>query len=405
MNDEIVGEARSLDDSALAQPISLGPVKLRNRIVLAPITSNYADPGGYVTDKTLGFYEERAKGGVAGIIFEATGIMPRNRLTPLQHGLYDDSFIPGLKEVTRRVHDHGAAIFVQLCHGGAKAGSAVNGVRPVSVSEVPVKAADIPRPITDEELARAIQDFADAAVRAREAGFDGVELHAAHFYLLSTFLSGYFNHRTDRYGGSVENRARLTREVIQAVKAAAGRNFPVICRIHGREHLPGGIDEAEAAEIARLLARSGADAIHVSAATLPVNPKIESHYAVKVGGPPTKETPAGCFLDYAAPVKRAVDVPVIAVGKLNDPAVADQAVREGITDLVAIARGLIADPYLPRKVLEGRPEDIVRCTDCLTCHTTIQTGRVMGCGTNPKPWRPKGEAKGSYLANWKQFSE
>jgi len=376
--------------SPLSRPISLGGVTLRNRLLMAPLTTNYGDERGKVTEKTLGFYEERARGGAGALIFKAVSVNPRTRLVVRQHGLHDDAFLPGLREVTRRVHGHGAAIFVQLCHGGAKAGSAINGLQPLSASDIPVKVADIPRAMTREEISRAIEDFASAALRAREAGFDGVELHAAHFYLLSAFLSGYLNRRTDEYGGSVENRARLTRQVIQAAKRRAGEDYPVICRIHGREALPGGIDEVEARQISRLLVDAGADALHVSAATLPVNPKLASSYAIQVGGPPTKEVPAGCFLPYASAVKEAAGVPVIAVGKLNQPSVAEGVVRDGIADAVAIGRGLIADPYLSEKILSGRWDEIVRCEDCLVCHTTLQTQRDVNCSVSPRPWEPKG---------------
>jgi 2,4-dienoyl-CoA reductase-like NADH-dependent reductase (Old Yellow Enzyme family) len=379
--------------SPLARPMAIGRAHLRNRLLMAPLTTNYADEHGAVTEKTLGFYEERARGGAGALIFEAVSINPRSRLVVRQHGLHDDAFIPGLREVTRRVHAGGAALFVQLCHGGPKAGSAINGVQAVSASEVPVKVADIPRAISREEIARAIEDFASAARRAREAGFDGVELHAAHFYLLSAFLSGYLNRRADEYGGSVENRARLTCQVVQAVKNRAGEDYPVICRIHGREALPGGIDEAEAQQLARLLAGAGADALHISAAIFPVNPKLAASFAIQVGGPPSKEIPPGCYLPYAAAVKQAIGVPVIAVGKLNEPSVAEGVVRDGLADAVAIGRGLIADPYLPEKVLAGRWDEIVRCEDCLACHTTLQTQRDVNCSVSPQPWEPRGGAR------------
>jgi 2,4-dienoyl-CoA reductase-like NADH-dependent reductase (Old Yellow Enzyme family) len=210
---------------------------------------------------------------------------------------------------------------------------------------------------------------------------------------LSAFLSGYLNRRTDAYGGSVENRARLTCQVVQAVKRRAGEDFPVICRIHGREALPGGIDEAEAQEISRLLEDAGADALHISAAIFPVNPKLAASFAIQVGGPPSREVPSGCYSPYASAVKKAVEVPVIAVGKLNEPRVAEGVVRDGIADAVAVGRGLIADPYLPEKILAGRWDAIVRCEDCLLCHTTLQTQRDVNCSVNPRPWEPRGGAR------------
>lgn len=379
----------SADDLALAKPIDLGGVVLRNRILMAPISTNYADENGRVTEKTLGFYGERARGGAGALIFEALNVDRSTKVFLRQHGLYDDSFVPGLAEVAAVVHSHGARLFAQLCHGGPKAVSSISGAQPLSASAVAVKVGDEPRPMTVEQIGLAVERFADAALRAREAGFDGVELHAAHFYLLSAFLSGHLNRRTDGYGGSVANRTRLVRETIHAVKARAGSDYPVICRIHGRESLEGGIDEAEAREIARLLADAGADAIHVSAGTVEVNPRIAPLFAVKVGAPPTAKMAHGCFVEYAASIRRVVRVPVIAVGKLNEAAVAEQAIRDGSADLVAIGRGLIADPHLPAKVLSGRWDDIIRCRDCLTCHTCIQQQRDMDCSANPQPWRPK----------------
>ena len=373
---------------ALSQPIAIGNVLLSNRIVMAPITTNYGDERGYVTSKTLGFYGERARGGAAAIIFEALCIDATSRLAPRGYCIHDDSFVAGLASVVELVHGHGARIFAQLCHAGPKARSAITGAQALSASDVAVRFADPPRPMTQAEIRQAIDAFAAAALRARKAGFDGIELHAAHFYLLSAFLSGHLNLRADEYGGSVENRARLACEVIQAVKAKAGSDYPVICRIHGREALPRGIDEAEAKEIARLLVDAGADALHVSAGTAEVNPKIAPLYAIRVGGPPTKEMPFGCFVDCAASVKQAVDVPVIAVGKLNEPAVAERVLREKAADVIAIGRGLIADPYLPAKMLSGRWDEIVRCKDCLTCHTTMIMQRDMRCSVNPRPWEP-----------------
>ena len=380
----------------LASPFSIGPATLRNRILMAPITTNYADEAGNVTDKTLGFYGERARGGAGALIFEALSVSEQAKLTIRGYDLHNDNFIEGLAQVTDLVHQSGARVFAQLCHAGPKARSALNGLQSVSASEVAVKVGDPPRAVTRSEISQIVDQFAAAAVRARRAGFDGIELHAAHFYLLSAFLSGHLNRRSDEYGGSVENRSRLVCDIVRAVKAHAGGDFPVLCRIHAKETLPDGIDEAQAQQIARLLEAAGVDAIHVSAGTVEVDPRIARFYSIRVGGPTTKECSPGCFVPYAAVVKQAVSVPVIAVGKLNDPIVAEEVIRTGAADLVAIGRGMIADPYLPQKMLTGRWDDIVKCTDCLSCHTTMVRQRDMECSVNVRPWRPKGYVAGQY---------
>jgi 2,4-dienoyl-CoA reductase-like NADH-dependent reductase (Old Yellow Enzyme family) len=225
-------------------------------------------------------------------------------------------------------------------------------------------------------------EFVLAAKRAWSAGFDGVELHAAHLYLLSASISPFTNRRTDEYGGSIGNRARLTREIVEDIKRELGADFPVCVRINGCEALQPGLTLEEGQRVAGILAEAGADAIHVSAYTLPISRRIRRMVRIRVGAIPLKDTPPGPFLDYALAIKRIVDVPVIAVGKLDDPVLAAMALVEGKCDMIALARQLLCDPYWVRKVEDGRAGEIVRCGYCMTCHTAQQRGEEVRCIQN-----------------------
>jgi 2,4-dienoyl-CoA reductase (NADPH2) len=232
------------------------------------------------------------------------------------------------------------------------------------------------------ELRKVRRDFVVASWRARRAGFDGVELHAAHFYLLSASISPFTNKRRDEYGGSIVNRSRLTRETIEDIKAELGAEFPVWVRINACEELDPGLSLEEGQQVASIIAEAGADAIHVSAYTLPINKRVTGTVRIPVGAIPLKETPPGPFLDYAAAIRRVVDIPVIAVGKLDDPVLAAGALVDGKCDMIALARQLLCDPYWAQKVDEGRDEEIVHCRYCMTCHTAQQRGEDVGCAQN-----------------------
>jgi 2,4-dienoyl-CoA reductase-like NADH-dependent reductase (Old Yellow Enzyme family) len=327
----------------LCQPFKIGNMTLKNRMVMPPMMVRYANDDGTVSKRTLDHYELRAKGGIGLIIVEATYVYEKAPISRNEPGLSDDKFIPGMKELTDAVHRWGAKIAVQLVHGGRTTPASLSGVQPVAPSAIQLPGRDSPREMTVADIKGVIKYYADAAVRAKKAGFDGIEIHGAHGFLIDQFLSPASNHRTDEYGGSVENRARLLIEVTKAVKEAVGRDYPVWCRINGKEF---GREDGETLDDARKVAQmaetAGADAIHVSASgpSNPVN-MITSASTVAV------------IADLAAAIKEVVHVPVIAVGKMT-PAAGEKLLRENKADLIAFGRALLSDPNLPNKICSGK---------------------------------------------------
>lgn len=367
--------------AALFNPVQFASVTAKNRVVMAPMVVNFASPDDEVTDRQVNYYAERAKGGVGTIVVGASLINANERISSRQIGSYDDRFISGLARLASAIKNEGAVALLQMCHGGPKS-LPTPGMPTQSVSSVAIRAGDVPREMTKAELHNIRDQFVAACRRAQKAGFDGVELHAAHFYLLSASISPYSNHRSDEYGGSVVNRTRLTREIIEEIKSSIGSDYPVGVRINACEALDSGLNLAEGQQVASLLAEAGADAIHVSAYTLPINRKISDTVTIVVGAIPLHDTPPGPFLGYAAAIKGAVNIPVIAVAKLDDPDLASRALVEGKCDMIALARQLICDPHWVRKVKNGQTEDIVRCKYCMTCHTAQQRGEDVRCAQN-----------------------
>jgi 2,4-dienoyl-CoA reductase-like NADH-dependent reductase (Old Yellow Enzyme family) len=366
---------------ALFRPVQFASVTARNRTVMAPMVTNFASPDDETTDRQVMYYAERARGGVGTIVVEASAILHDVRISSRQLGSYDDRLIPGLARLASAIKKEGAVALLQLCHGGPKIYSA-GGLWTKSVSPVGIWEGDVPRSLSAAELRKVRRDFVAASRRACRAGFDGVELHAAHFYLLSASISPFTNIRTDEYGGSIVNRARLARETVEDIKAELGPEFPVWVRINACEELDPGLSLEEGQQVASIIAEAGADAIHVSAYTLPINKRVTGIVRIPVGAIPLKETPPGPFLDYAAAIRRVVDIPVIAVGKLDDPVLAAGALDDGKCDMIALARQLLCDPYWAQKVGKGRDEEIVHCRYCMTCHTAQQRGEDVGCAQN-----------------------
>ncbi len=385
----------------LLAPGRIGSLEIRNRIIMAPMGSNLAQPDGHMGERIKCYYEERARGG-AGLLIVGVGAIsyPAGTCNPNQVSISDDAFLPDLCDFTRRIHAHGARVAIQLQHAGKVAVRDIEDGRPMWVpSEIPYKPSDLTADLTREEMGLFVKNltqpgakmlyhvmtksdidelvalFADAAERAQRAGFDAVELHAGHGYILSGFLSPATNKRDDEYGGSLENRARLLVEVIRAVKERTGAAFPVWCRIDAVEfHTPGGISEEDARRTAEVAEAAGADAIHVSA-------YADSSKASAFTDAPLVHRACG-FVDYAAEIKRRVGIPVIAVGRI-EPEEAETILAEGRADFIAMARKLLADPELPRKLQEDRVEDIRPCIYCYTCVGQIFLNQSSCCAVNP----------------------
>ncbi len=353
--------------SRLWEPFRIGKMELRNRIVMPPMTTQYGSEGGYVTGKIENYYEARARGGAGLLIVEATYVHPRGQAFQNQLGISDDKFISALRELVQVIHRHGAKAAIQLHHGGRMAKSELSGMQPVAPSPLASPGGEMPKELTGGEIAELVAAFAEAALRAQKAGFDGVEIHGAHGYLIDQFLSRSSNKRQDSYGGELRNRARFLIEGIKAVRGAVGSDYPVWCRINGKEY---GVEEGtsleEAKEIARMAQEAGSDAIHVSASG-PGNPANLT----------TATFVPAVIAELAEGIKKAVSVPVIAVGRIT-PEAGETILAEGKADLVAIGKGLLADPELPNKVAAGELEDIVPCTVCMGCRDDLFSPARVG---------------------------
>jgi 2,4-dienoyl-CoA reductase-like NADH-dependent reductase (Old Yellow Enzyme family)/thioredoxin reductase len=365
----------------LLEPFRIGKMQLKNRIVMAPMETQYATDEGYVSERTKNYYEARARGGAALIIVEATYIHQQGWAHNNQITIGDDKYIPGLSELVQTIHKHGAKAAIQINHAGREAKVAFQrGIQTVSSSpQAGSLVREKPKELTVEEIEQIINLFARAALRAKKAGFDGVEIHGAHGYLISQFLSRASNKRQDIYGGDLPNRARFLVEVIKAIKRAVGDDYPVWCRINGMEYgVAEGITLEEAQATAQLAQEAGVDAIHVSATGPKALTNLPSH----------TYTPA-VISDLAEGVKKAATVPVIAVGKMT-PEAAENVLAEGKADLIAIGRALFADPELPNKVAEDRLEDIIPCIECFGCRNDVFSNILgltdivgIGCHVNP----------------------
>jgi 2,4-dienoyl-CoA reductase-like NADH-dependent reductase (Old Yellow Enzyme family)/thioredoxin reductase len=276
---------------------------------------------------------------------------------PGQLMIYSDEFIGGFNKLTDRVHGEGGKIFLQLQHSGRQTISHFTGMQPVAPSAIPCPVnRELPRELTAEEAYAIIAKFGDAAFRAKKAGFDGVEIHGAYGYLVAQFLSSYSNKRADEFGGDVTGRAKFAVELIKNIKEKCGHDFPVIFRISGDERVESGRKIEETVLIAKMIEKAGADAIHVSTGVYASMP-----YMV-----PPANVPNGFNLDAAAAVKKEVTVPVIAVGRINDPLMAEEVIANGIADFVALGRASLADPEFPNKVKENKTAEISPCVGCLT---------------------------------------
>jgi len=355
----------------------IGALEVRNRIVMAPMGSNLASDTGGVTERLIAHYAARARGGVGLVIVENTTVqypLGRNGATHLR--LDDDAFIPGMSRLVEAVHREGAAVAVQINHCGAWTSlQRTGGLQPVAPSDVPVKPGGVvPRPLSVDEIEALVELFAQAGLRAQKAGFDGIEIHGAHGYLLSEFLSPSTNRRDDEYGGSLENRLRFPLAIIHRLRATLGPRFPLWMRINGDDFLPDGNDQTDCQAIAQRLVEAGLDALHVSAAMPASHPKQVEPITF----------PQGWKFYLAAGIRAVVSVPIIAPSVVREPEVAQEAISSGQVDFVALGRGLLADPEWANKAARGEPEQIRRCISCNVCAKSRgQDALPIRCTLNP----------------------
>jgi 2,4-dienoyl-CoA reductase-like NADH-dependent reductase (Old Yellow Enzyme family) len=365
--------------NVLFSPVTIGGVEIPNRVVMPPMTTRLADPEGYVTDALVAYYEARALGGVGLITVEmgAPERVGRHRFREL--GVYDDRFLPGLQRLVGALHDAGARASVQLGHGGCRARRAVSGETPIAPSRIPTSVYEIepetvvPSEMNGDRLEQTTQAFVKAARRARRAGFDLVELHGAHGYLISQFLSPAENERTDEYGGPLENRARFGLDILRRIRREVP-GLPVVFRLGVEDFFTGGLAFGEGLRVARWAEEAGADALSITAGHYRSLPAAERMI-------PPMAYPEGPFLDFGARVKEEVGVPVIGVGRLGHPAMARAAVDSGNVDMVALGRTLIADPDWARRVRSGAA--VRRCLSCNHCVNSMRSGTHISCVVNP----------------------
>ena len=336
---------------------NIGNIMLNNRFIMPAMGSGHGEVDGKVGEELIEYYVARARGGFGLIITEFVCVDPVGKAMPGQLMIHSDEFIVGFKNLTDRIHAEGGTIFLQLQHSGRQTVSHFTGMQPVAPSPIPCPInLELPREQTVDEIYETIEKFGSAALRAKTAGFDGVEIHGAHGYLVAQFMSSYSNKRADEFGGDLTGRSKFAVELIKNIKEKCGKDFPLIFRISGDERVEGGRKIEETVIIAKSLEKAGADAIHVSTGIYASMPYMVAPANV----------PNGFNLDAAIAVKKGVTIPVIAVGRINDPVMAEEVISKGIADFVALGRASIADPEFPNKVKDNRIDEISPCVGCLT---------------------------------------
>ena len=362
----------------LFTPITIGSMEVKNRVAMAPMATDYAEGDGRISQRLIDYLAARAAGGVGLITSEMTTIDEFSPYVPRTVALWDDKFIPGFKKLSDAVHAHGAKIIPQIAHPGPESLSPFfHQKQPVGPSPVMCFVTKhVSRELERDEIETIIEQFGEAARRAREGGCDGMELHAAHSYMLvGSFLSPLRNKRTDEYGGDLDGRLRMPLRVIERIREKAGADFPIILRMSGDYIIEGGMGIEDGQYIARILQGAGIAAFHVSAGMYP-------DYSSRIM-PPTG-TPLCPNAGLARAIKEVVDVPVMVVGRINNPRVAEEVLGRGDADMVVMGRALLADPEFVNKAREGRFEDIAPCTACgIGCVAGRLQGRDMTCVINP----------------------
>lgn len=361
----------------LFQPIKIGNMEIKNRIVMPAMGINFGvDEDGNVTPQLWQYYAERASGGTGMIIAGAVAVSPTGRNYERQALFWDDRFIPALKEMTSVVHQNNNVKFgAQLLHAG---GQAYHDDK-VGPSPIPALAVvqGIPKELTLEGVKEVIESIANAARRAKTAGFDFVEVHAGHGYLIGEFLSPYFNRRQDSYGGSFENRIRFLLEILDNVKKRTSPDFPVGIRINGDDYVKDGWTIEDTKRLAPILENNGADYLNISAGVYGSNPS-----GITI---PSMYSPPGCFVQLAEKIKREVSIPVITAGRIKDVELADKIIGEGKADLVAMGRAHLADPEIANKAKSGNFVAIRPCLGCcLGCIQNVWLGAEATCVMNPE---------------------
>lgn len=364
----------------LFKPFGLKGLMLSNRIVMPPLASFLIEADGSVTEKTVEHYRKRAQSGAAMVIVEACAVSPDGIVSHHQARIDHDRYIEGLSKIARTIKEEGAIPAVQLHHAGRQTSIKVIGTKPKAPSNLPCPTirGDV-EPMSLDQIQEMIQRFLEAGKRAKEAGFELIEVHGAHGYLVNQFLSPFSNIREDQYGGNTKNRARFAMEIVEGLRRLLGPDFPLSFKISAEEFVPGGLTTEESIEILKILIGAGIDVVQVSAGNDATPEWICQPMFMEVA----------CLSRYAQKIKKALDIPVMTVGRINDPVIADRLLVEGMADLVCIGRGLIADPEFILKAREGRLDEIRKCIGCNTCMQSIFKKGKVECLVNPAVGREK----------------
>lgn len=362
----------------LFTPGNIGTLTIPNRIAMTAASASLSQPDGTMTEEMLAYYEARAKGGVGLIITEMVCVdEDRGVLFPRELNAARDDNIPSFRRLADRVHPYGTKIFAQLFHPGANADPKLNPCLPlISASAGKGKKRGQAVEASREDIADIVQKFGQAARRIQESGFDGVEVHAAHHYFLHSFLSPVTNHREDEYGGSLENRTRILREIVEAIRAACGRDFPLMFRISIEEYIgPKGYHVDTGIKICQMLERWGVDAINTTASGTDskLSQSVEPMYY-----------PQGWRKHLAKAVKGVVSIPVLSVALIRDPAYAEKLLEDGVLDFAASVRAHLADPQWAEKARTGREADILPCISCMACFAKYDSEGHITCAVNPE---------------------
>ncbi len=359
----------------LFEPIKLGKMELKNRVVMTPMGTGYYALDGYITERAINYFEERAKGGL-GLITPTAWVGTTAFAVPGNALMHDDRLIPSYRKLVAACHKHGTKIHLQLNHAGKNVVPGYAGVRPASPSGIRSGMTGLEtRELTVEEIEMIIEMFASAARRTREAGFDGVEFMCSTGYLIASFISSAVNKRTDKYGGDPIGRTTFLTEIIKRTKEECGDDFPITCRMSVIDGMPGGNSVEDSQVQAKRLEEVGVDAIQAWAGW---------HEARTPWMP--MEVPRGAWVYLAEALKKVVKIPIMAVGRINNAELAEKILQEGKADLICVGRPLLADPDFVKKAEEGRPEEIRKCIACQRCFESRfpAFGGALKCSVNPE---------------------
>lgn len=344
--------------SVLFTPLKIGSIEVPNRFVRSATHDFMAAGDGSITERQVFLFKKLAQGEIGLIITGHTYVNPQGKASPYQIGVYDDSLIEGLTRIAEAVHKFHSRIFLQLSHAGRQTKEKICGCIPLSPSAVfePIFKL-MPKEISHDEINKVIDDFIQGSQRAKRAGFDGVQLHVAHGYLLSSFISPYTNRRKDKWGGSFSNRLRIVTEIIKGIKELLGKEFPVIVKLNSTDLLPTGLRLEQSMEIAKIFENEGIDGIEVSGG-------IAEAGKASVWKGQRSEEEEGYFVDNASKIKSAVSIPVFGLGGIRSFSVMEKIIGKGKADFISMSRPFIREPFLVKKFRTGE----IRKSECISCN-------------------------------------